>query len=150
MVAGLGFCIRVQKVAFVFFDLEEVGLVGSTAFSFKYHKAMKQKLLLNFDCVSDGENIIFAVKRKAKKYAPLFKEAFESNQNINVEVLTKGVFYPSDQANFNCGVGVAALKKTKRFNILYMDRIHTNRDTVYSEQNIEFLKDGALRLVNLL
>ncbi len=139
-----------QKVAFVFFDLEEAGLIGSTAFSFKYRKAMKQKLLLNFDCVSDGKNIIFAVKRKAKKYVPMLQKAFEGDQSFNVEVLTRGVFDPSDQAKFNCGVGVMALKKTKLFNILYMNRIHTNKDTVYCEENIEFFKDGSVRLVKLL
>ena len=48
------------------------------------------------------------------------------------------------------GVGVAALKRSKRFGILYMDRIHTKTDTVYREENIEFLKNGAITLTKLM
>lgn len=136
-----------EKVAFVFFDLEEAGLIGSTAFCLKNNKIMKQKLLLNFDCVSDGNNIIFAVRKRAKRYVPMLKEAFKSTEDFNVEVLTKGIFYPSDQVNFPLGVGVAALKKTKKFNILYMNRIHTKRDVIYCEKNIEFLKNSSIKFL---
>ena len=54
---------------------------------------------------------------------------------------SKGAIYPSDQANFDRGVGVAALKKTKS-GLLYMDRIHTERDTVYMEENMAYLTEG--------
>jgi len=50
---------------------------------------------------------------------------------------------------FKCGVGVAALKRTAK-GTLYMDRIHTKRDTVYQEENIEFLVDGCITLVGKL
>lgn len=136
-----------NEVAFVFFDLEEAGLLGSMAFSMKHRKAMKNKLLINFDCVSDGNNILFAVKRKAKKYIDGLEKAFEDNGAFNVEIKTRGIFYPSDQMNFPCGVGVAALKKSKLLNILYMDRIHTKRDVIYCEENIRFLVDGSVKLV---
>lgn len=136
-----------NQVAFVFFDLEEAGLLGSTAFSMKHRKAMKNKLLINFDCVSDGNNILFAVKRKAKKHINALENAFADNGVFNVEIKTRGIFYPSDQVNFPCGVGVAALKKSKFLNILYMNRIHTKRDTVYCEENIRFLVDGSIKLV---
>jgi hypothetical protein len=59
------------------------------------------------------------------------------------------VFYPSDQANFSRGVGAAALKKAKG-GLLYMDRIHTKRDTVYMEENIVYLTEGAVRLAGRL
>ena len=55
-------------------------------------------------------------------------------------------FYPSDQAAFRRGVGVCALKKSKLFG-WYMDRIHTKRDTVLDEINIDLLRAGTLRLV---
>lgn len=136
-----------EKAAFVFFDLEESGLVGSSLFASRHKNTMKDKLLINLDCVSDGNNIILAVKKKAKGYAPLLEEAFKGNDLYSVEVLTKGVFYPSDQANFKLGVGVAALKKSKKFNVLYMDKIHTKHDTVYQDENIAFLTQCALKLV---
>ena len=50
--------------------------------------------------------------------------------------------------NFPCGVGVAALKRSKHFGILYMNRIHTKRDIIYRDENIEFLKNASLKLVN--
>ena len=139
-----------EDIAFVFFDLEEAGLFGSMAFNIKHKKAMKNKLLINFDCVSDGNNILFAVRKKAKKYIPAIKDAFTENEVFNIEIASKGVFYPSDQMNFPCGVGVAALKRSKFFNLLYMNRIHTKKDTIYCEENIKFLVDGSLRLINNL
>lgn len=139
-----------DAVALVFFDLEEVGLVGSSAFAKAHKKAMKDRLLMNFDCVSDGTNLLFALRKPAKKFAPAIESAFPQNDEFSVEVTSKGVFYPSDQMNFSCGVGVAALKRTKRGNLLYMDRIHTPKDTVYREENIVYLTEGAIRLIDLL
>lgn len=138
------------RVAFVLFDLEEAGLFGSMAFAAKHKKAMRDKLLVNFDCVSDGDTMLFAVKKNAKRYVPLLEEAFVPTETKAVEIVTKGVFYPSDQANFPCGVGVAALKTSKTLRLLYMNRIHTKRDVIYEEDNIEFFKNGALRLIELL
>ena len=64
----------------------------------------------------------------------------------SVEVVTGFGFYPSDQAAFAHGVGVCALKKSKIFG-WYMDRIHTRRDTVLDEGNIDLLRAGAVRLL---
>lgn len=138
------------NVAFVFFDLEEAGMFGSMAFSRKHKQAMKQKLLLNFDCVSDGETMLLVLKKQARPYREAIAAAFTSNESVTVEIADRGVFYPSDQMCFPCGVGVAALKKMKRLNLLYMDRIHTSRDTVYREENIAFLTKGAVALAERL
>ena len=136
--------------AFVFFDLEEAGLIGSMSFASKYKKAIRNKPLINFDCVSDGDYILFAVKKSASRYIPLLKEAFQEDSRVSaVDICAKGVFYPSDQANFPRGIGVASLKRTKR-GLLYMDRIHTPKDTVYREENIRFLTEGAIRLTQAL
>lgn len=139
-----------SNAAFIFFDLEEVGLVGSSAYRSKHKKMTEDKLLINFDCVSDGENILFAVRKKAKKHIPLLEEAFKANENVSVEIAAKGVFYPSDQANYPIGIGVAALKKSEKFGFLYMDKIHTKRDTVCREENIEFLANGAIKLATII
>lgn len=139
-----------EKVAFIFFDLEEAGLLGSSAFAKKHKAAMKNKLLINFDCVSDGDNILFVLKKGAKEYEELLKNAYPCEDGFNVEVLSKGVFYPSDQAQFPCGVGVAALKKSKKRNILYMDKIHTKNDVVFDEKNIEYLTAKSVGLVERL
>ena len=135
--------------AFVFFDCEETGLVGSSAFA-KKHKEAHLKPRVNFDCVSDGNHILFAMRKDAVTYASMLKEAFPENESCKVEILSKGVFYPSDQAKFKKGIGVAALKKSKHGGILNMDRIHTKHDTVYREENIDFLTKGAIRLTEIM
>lgn len=136
------------KVAFVLFDLEEAGLIGSSSFAKKHIKEIKDTLLINFDCVSDGDNILFALNRKAKGYKEKLEEAYIPDEKFSVEVCYKGVFYPSDQMNVPLGVGVAALKKSKKFGVLYMDKIHTKKDLIYEQDNIDFLVKGSIRLID--
>lgn len=138
-----------EKVAFVLFDLEEAGLFGSSAFASKHKAAKKNTLVLNFDCVSDGDTILFALKRTTKKYTEQLEQAFVPTPDMNVEITGKA-FYPSDNASFKGGIGVAALKKSKFLGTLYMDRIHTNKDVIYREENIQFLTDGAIKLTKML
>lgn len=138
-----------DKVAFVLFDLEETGLFGSSSFASKHKAAKNDTLVINFDCVSDGETMLFALKATTKKYADLLEREFVSTPDIAVDI-TKNAFYPSDNASFKGGIGVAALKKSKFLNTLYMDRIHTNKDVIYREENVQFLTDGAIKLVKML
>lgn len=137
-----------EEVAFVFFDLEEAGLIGSSVFNRKHKREIKDKLLLNFDCVSDGDNVLFALRKGAKKYESAIKDSFIPNKRYDVIVESDGVFYPSDQLHFPCGVGVAALNKSKKHGILYCNKIHTKKDTIYNEKNIKFLVDGAIKLID--
>ncbi len=139
-----------DKFAFVFFDLEEAGLIGSSSFAKKHKDIRNDRLLINFDCVSDGKTILFALKKTTRKYKNLLAHAFRSTDTITVDIAQKGVFYPSDNANFKGGIGVAALKTHKPTRTLYMNRIHTSRDTIYDEENIAYLVNGATTLVQLL
>ena len=138
-----------HKVAYIFFDAEELGMIGSRSYRKSHKKIATTKPVINFDCVSDGKSILFALRKSASSLAPKLTEAFRSNDTYSVEVATKGVFYPSDQMSFRLGIGVAALRKTKG-GLLYMNKIHTPRDTVYDEENIEFLKCGAIELVKII
>ena len=137
------------QVAFVFFDNEENGLLGS-AFFRKLHKkdGLENKLLINYDCVSDGDHMLFVLSKSAMKaYGEAFDAAFPSTAGKTVYMeKSSNTMYPSDQANFPMGVGVAALKK-KKFIGLYMDRIHTPKDTVFQRENIAFFVDGTQRLL---
>ena len=135
-----------SSVAFIFFDLEEVGTIGSSSYYAKNKQYMKDRLLINFDCVSDGKNMLFVLSKKAVCYEEALKSAFVRNDTYSPEFCSRGVFYPSDQRAFPLGVGVAALKKSKKLGVLYMNRIHTKNDTVYDEENIAYLSDGAVRL----
>ncbi len=137
-----------DKVCFVFFDNEEKGLFGSSGFARRHKAARKEKLVVNFDCVSDGDYLQFypsaPVKRDAAAIEAL-ERAFQGRGEKEAEVYRGFAFYPSDQAQFKKGVGVCALKKKPLLGY-YMDRIHTGRDTVLEEENIALLRDGALRL----
>ena len=137
------------RVAFVFFDLEELGMIGSKSFKRRYPTVAKSTPVVNFDCVSDGKNMLLVVKKTATHLESKIAEAFKSNDTYTVEIASKGVFYPSDQVQFARGIGVAALRKTKR-GILYMNRIHTPRDTIYDEENIKFLKKCAIELTKAI
>ena len=50
--------------------------------------------------------------------------------------------------NVPLGVGVAALKKSKKLGVLYMDKIHTKKDLIYEQDNIDFLVKGSIRLID--
>ena len=130
---------------FVFFDNEEKGLLGSSAFAKEHKAVMKDKLLINFDCVSDGDYLMLILNKRAHpEHAEAMKAAFEgvTEKTMLIEG-EKGVYYPSDQKNFKKNIGVASFKKSK-FG-LYMDRIHTPKDTVMDERNIEVLVSGFVR-----
>ncbi len=138
-----------DKVAFIFFDLEEMGLIGSSGYRKKHRGQLDSTLLLNFDCISDGKTAFFAVPKRAHGYIDKIREAFFATEDHPVVIATKGYIYPSDQRNFKLGVGVCTLNST-RSGLLYMDKIHTKHDTVYDEENIAFLKAGAIRLISLI
>ncbi len=138
-----------DKVAFILFDMEELGLVGSSSYFAKHKDFMKTKLLINFDCVGDGKHILFAAKKRCEAYKEKIMTAFSSDDEFTTELCTSKVVNPSDQMAFPLGVGAVALKKTKR-GLLYLDRIHTSRDTVCEEENVDFLVSGAIKLIELL
>lgn len=136
-----------SKVCFVFFDNEEKGMFGSAAFA-KRHKAVKKNtLVINFDCVGDGDSIQFFPQKRLKKDAALeaIEAAFRPSGGKDVQIVRGFGFYPSDNANFKKGAGVCALKHKPVIGY-YMDRIHTAKDTICDERNIELLRDGCLRL----
>lgn len=137
-----------KKVAFVFFDHEETGLIGSSYFRSKYKRKMADKLLINFDCVSDGDHILVSANKAARKqYAALLKSAFQPSEEKSILFANaEKVYYPSDQIGFKKSVAVAALKHKKRIGY-YMNRIHTSKDTVFEKENIKLICESVLELL---
>ncbi len=141
-----------EKVAFVFFDNEEKGLKGSKALRKKYPNIFENKLLINFDCVGNGENILIIVTEKAenlKEFQPL-KNSFTYNSKFTPFFFPKkGSVCNSDHKHFPCGVGVVACKKAKIVGF-YAGRIHTPRDIVSNNENIEYITSSMNSYINVL
>lgn len=131
-----------NKICFVLFDLEEAGLLGSASYRNAHKKAVEQQIVLNLDCVGDGDHIRFfptkKMKKDRKKLTALYKACGYFGKK-DILVHEKGFsIYPSDQANFPYGVGICALRKGKAG--LYLSRIHTKKDTICEETNINLLR----------
>lgn len=139
-----------HKVAFVLFDLEEMGLLGSSAYR-KAHKAeTENQIILNLDCVGDGNEIVLFPTRKLcrddKKLRHLCT-VVSRNGSKTISVCNKGFrVYPSDQKNFPLGVGIAAFRRKKSIG-LYCDKIHTSKDTTLDETNVNILRAALTSLI---
>ena len=137
-----------QKVCLIFFDNEEKGLLGSAAYRKIHKKEIQNQLLVNLDCVSDGDHILLAVSKGAwKSHISVIETAFkEAGEKKILLKKAEKVYYPSDQAKFPMSIAVAALKHKKLLGY-YMDRIHTKRDTVMDERNIQHLCQSITQLI---
>ena len=84
--------------------------------------------------------ILLVVNKKAEKqYGAKLRETFQSTEEKTVWIeKSSRAMYPSDQAGFPMSAAVAAMKKLPLLG-LYLDRIHTGRDRVFDERNIEYL-----------
>ena len=138
-----------SEVCFVLFDLEEGGLVGSASYRKAHKAASNNQIVLNMDCVGDGNEIMMVPMKKLKKDAQkmdLLRHLCGQRGEKSIFLHEKGfVTYPSDQKHFPYGVGIAAFKRKKGIG-LYIDRIHTARDTILDVENINYLRDTLLTL----
>ena len=140
-----------NQVCFVLFDLEEAGLVGSAGYR-KAHKAESEdQIVLNLDCVGDGDHIVLFPSKKIKKDPELMKKlkfvgGWFGQKNISVH--EKGFcYYPSDQKHFPLGVGIAAFHKKKGVGLI-CSKIHTNKDTTLEITNVNLLRAALTTLIS--
>lgn len=138
-----------DKVCFVLFDLEEAGLIGSASYRKAHKKATDCQIVLNLDCVGDGDEILFfptkKLKKDASRMAPLRSCCGQFGPK-SVTLREKGFsIYPSDQANFPFGVGICALRRSKVG--LYLDKIHTHRDIILEQTNVNLLRAALISMI---
>ncbi len=137
-----------DKVCFVLFDLEEAGLVGSSAYRTAHKNETNGQIVWNFDCVGDGDEIMFFPKRRVKRNpaaAKLLEKCHAASGDKRVSVCEGFYFYPSDQSNFPGGIGIAAMRRGRL--ALYVDKIHTAKDTVLEMDNVNLLRDTMLAVI---
>ena len=139
------------KVCFVLFDLEEAGLIGSSAYRKAHKDATEKQIVLNLDCVGNGDHFLMIPVKNAKKDADLLNRLMgvcETVDGKDMTVRAKGFTAgSSDHKNFPYGVGIMAFHKAKNVG-LYCDRIHTWRDTVLQTENITILRDKLIDFIS--
>lgn len=143
-----------NKVCAVYFDNEEKGLFGSDFFASKHKDAKKNKILINFDCVGDGQYLVTMAKKRARKethYQAFIDTLQKHSSGKNLKYRARKMLpmmFPSDQIYFRKGIGVCALKRSPLG--LYCARIHTPFDTHCREDNIQFLTESLVDYISQL
>lgn len=139
-----------DRVAFIFFDLEEAGLIGSSTYRKVHKNQTEHQIVLNLDCVGDGDVIQFAPVKNAKKDTALQEKILricgdvgQKELRLRVKGFTAG---SSDHKNFPYGVGIMAFRYQKGIG-LYCGRIHTWRDTVLEYTNVNILRAAIISLI---
>ena len=127
-------------VACILFDDEEKGKKGSKAFAKAHPKIKAETLIVNLDCVGNGDTHIFCGTDAAES-DPLYGKLQQAMGDSGLSHR----FFPagkasmnSDQKSFTKGVGVCACRR-KPFVGYFTDRIHTARDTVADPKTVSRL-----------
>ena len=138
-----------SKVCFVLFDLEEAGLIGSSSYRRAHRKETDRQIVLNLDCVGEGDEILLFPTKHLKKNRTKLKQIYYScgyYGNKSILVWDRGAsLYPSDQMCFPYGVGIAALKRSKHG--LYLSKIHTSADTNLDTTNVNILRAAIVSMI---
>ena len=139
-----------NKVGFILFDLEEKGLKGSAAYRKAHKEATERQIILNLDCVGDGDHILLMPNQKVRKDEKLIARLkYLGGWFGNKQILTidKGFCrYNSDHKNFPLAVGVGAFHQKKKTFVL--DKIHTKHDTNLDMTNVNLLRAALITLIS--
>ncbi len=131
-----------EKAAYILFDDEEKGKKGSKAYANAHPDVKTEKLVINMDCIGNGETFIVSIPDKAAgdKLCPILKEALET---IDAKIYpSTEATMNSDQKSFDKGIGICCCYYKKGIGY-YTPRIHTSKDTVASGAKVDVLT-GAL------
>ena len=134
------------SAAFILFDNEEKGKKGSKAFAAAHPDIKADTLIINMDCVGNGDTFIAGASDPAiadRRYPKL--RAVLENAGGKVFPAAKASMN-SDHKSFDKSVGIAACLYKNGVGF-YTPRIHTGRDTVASPENIERLTDALREFV---
>ena len=141
-----------SKAAFILWDNEEKGMLGSKAFAKEHPKLAHLALVVNLDCVGLGENIIMVVNKLARKLPAVdtLEKAMQNTAGRAFQMFRSvSWLLNSDHKSFKCGVMVCACRKAKVLGY-YTPYIHTGKDTVIDGENIPYLAEGLSAFVAAL
>jgi len=140
-----------ERVAYILFDNEEQGLLGSKAYRKAHPEATEHTLVINLDCVGNGEHLLLIAKENAEahRHYRTLCETMTDGNGMTVHVFpANGSRLNTDYKNFPCGVSLTACRQAKA--IFYTPYIHTVKDTVADSANIAFLADRLLAFAKAL
>ncbi|MBE5781750.1 MAG: M28 family peptidase [Clostridiales bacterium] len=139
-----------KKAAFIFFDNEEFGKIGSQQYAKAHPDIKKNALIVNLDCIGDGQHfLIVAPKKKDEALEKLLLDSFQDQgEHKAIHCSAKNTHYNSDQLAFTKGTAIAACRKNKLG--YHVPRIHTRRDVICEESNLEYVCQGAVKMVDFL
>ena len=135
------------RAAFVFFDNAETALLGSAAFRRSLSPQAAAKPVVNFDCVSEGDQLILTLPDGVDDGLRERLTALTGTFGEKRISLREGRKYRilSDHCRFQNGIGVGAFRATRSG--LYLGRLHTRRDVVFDEENIRLLVGAMTALL---
>ena len=132
-----------SKTAFILFDNMEKGRRGSKAWARDHLEAQHTRFIVNADSVGVGDVFLVSAPSLAvqlPQYAALEKlmSAISGRKcRFHSSLTTRG---SSDFRSFKCGVGIMACREASGVG-LYLGGLHTSRDTVADQANIECLAE---------
>lgn len=136
------------KVAFILFDNEEKGCAGSKAYAKDHLQVQHTRLIVNLDCVGVGEHMLLSVPKLARNMEEyeLLERVLAATPGCTAHFFSAATTAGnSDFRSFKCGVGVSAYRQVTGVGFC-TGRIHTGRDTLADQGNIDYLS-GALASV---
>ena len=136
----------IPGAAFILFDNEEKDKKGSKAYARFRPEIGKDRLVINMDCVGNGDTFIAGATEEAMN-DPLFPALSAALEGIGAKVTPKAGMN-SDQKSFAKGVGICACRYQKWAGY-YTARIHTAKDTAASPENIEKLTEALAAFARL-
>ena len=143
---------NLDKAVFVLFDHEEIGMVGSYFFAKNHKQLIKDKLVINLDCVSDGDHIMVMKNKKILEKDDIDSLLYDSFSNVPAGkelYIEDKCDYPSDHIHFQNSIAIVSCNNS---NILgkNISKMHTSKDKVFDKLNIEFITNSLLKMIENL
>lgn len=138
------------RAAFILFDNEEKGKLGSKAYAKDHPDVKKYTLVVNMDCCGLGEHIILIGKNyaRAKSVYALLEQSFVPENGLTPHCYgITGSVCNSDQHSFICGAVICACRK-KPVVGFYTPYIHTTKDTLADDKNIDYIASSLVKFVS--
>ena len=148
-----------DEVAFVFFDNEEKGLIGSLCYSAKHRlqkrgfsevRQIKNQAFINYDCVGVGKrvNVIYTGNVKKEFVTDLVKEVEKmESKGYKTKAFKSTLHSMSDHLAFNGSLGNVTILCDDE-NDPVVNHIHSGKDDLLKLSNVEDIVEMSAKQIN--